>query len=67
MTIGMKKREMTLSHKISRDWKMNKYKYLLILPVLVYLGVVNIDEDIVHRPQSCASSSIVKPSPLFSE
>ncbi len=37
MTIGMKKREMTLSHKISRDWKMNKYKYLLILPVLVYL------------------------------
>ena len=37
MTIGLKKREMTLSHKISRDWKMNKYKYLLILPVLVYL------------------------------
>ena len=39
MTIGMKKREMTLSHKISRDWKMNKYKYLLILPVLVYLSL----------------------------
>ena len=39
MTIGMKKREMTLSHKISRDWKMNKYKYLLILPVLVYLAL----------------------------
>ncbi len=35
----MKKREMTLSHKISRDWKMNKYKYLLILPVLVYLAL----------------------------
>ena len=30
---------MTLSHKISRDWKMNKYKYLLILPVLVYLAL----------------------------
>lgn len=39
MTIGMKKREMTMSHKISRDWKMNKYKYLLILPVLVYLAL----------------------------
>ena len=39
MTIGMKKREMTLSHKISRDLKMNKYKYLLILPVLVYLAL----------------------------
>lgn len=39
MTIGMKKGEMTLSHKISRDWKMNKYKYLLILPVLVYLAL----------------------------
>ena len=39
MTIGMKKREMTLSHKMSRDWKMNKYKYLLILPVLVYLAL----------------------------
>ena len=39
MTIGMKKREMSLSHKISRDWKMNKYKYLLILPVLVYLAL----------------------------
>ena len=39
MTIGMKKREMTLSHKISRDWKMNKYKYLLILPGLVYLAL----------------------------
>ena len=39
MTIGMKKRDMTLSHKISRDWKMNKYKYLLILPVLVYLAL----------------------------
>ena len=39
MTIGMQKREMTLSHKISRDWKMNKYKYLLILPVLVYLAL----------------------------
>ena len=35
----MKKREMTLRHKISRDWKMNKYKYLLILPVLVYLAL----------------------------
>ena len=35
----MKKREMTLSHKISRDWKMNKYKYLLSLPVLVYLAL----------------------------
>ena len=39
MTIGMKKRDMTRSHKISRDWKMNKYKYLLILPVLVYLAL----------------------------
>ena len=39
MTIGLKKREMTLSHTISRDWKMNKYKNLLILPVLVYLAL----------------------------
>ena len=39
MTTEMKRREMTLSHKISRDWKMNKYKYLLILPVLVYLAL----------------------------
>lgn len=27
----------TLSRRISRDWKQNKWKYLLILPVLVYL------------------------------
>lgn len=39
MTTGIKRREMTLGHKISRDWKMNKYKYLLILPVLVYLAL----------------------------
>ncbi len=28
-----------LSYRISRDFKMNKFKYLLILPVLIYLFV----------------------------
>lgn len=27
----------SLSRRISRDWKQNKWKYLLILPVLIYL------------------------------
>ncbi len=39
MTTGIQKREATLGHKLSRDWKMNKYKYVLILPVLVYLAL----------------------------
>lgn len=39
MTTEMKKREIPLGHRISRDWKMNKYKYVLILPVLVYLAL----------------------------
>ncbi len=32
-------RKTTLSYRLSRDYKMNKYKYLLILPVLIYLAV----------------------------
>ncbi len=34
---GAKKR--SLGHAISRDFKMNKYKYLMIIPVLVYLAL----------------------------
>lgn len=32
-------KELTLAHKISRDYKLNKWKYVLILPVLVYLAL----------------------------
>ena len=32
-------KELTLGHKISRDYKLNKWKYVLILPVLVYLAL----------------------------
>ena len=27
----------TLSHTLQRDFKLNKYKYLIILPIIVYL------------------------------
>ena len=30
-------RHVSLGHRLSRDFKLNKYKYLLIIPVLVYL------------------------------
>ena len=33
------RKEMTLEHRISRDYKLNKWKYALILPVLVYLAL----------------------------
>ena len=29
----------SLGTRLARDFKMNKYKYLLILPVLVYLAL----------------------------
>ncbi len=32
-------KELTLGHKLARDYKLNKWKYLLILPVLVYLAL----------------------------
>lgn len=32
-------RRTSLSYKLNRDFRMNKYKYLLILPVLIYLVV----------------------------
>ena len=30
-------RHVSLGHRLARDFKLNKYKYLLIIPVLVYL------------------------------
>ncbi len=35
---GINKKK-SLGHVLSRDFKMNKYKYLLIIPVLVYLAL----------------------------
>lgn len=32
-------REKTFSQRLSRDFKLNKYKYLLIIPVLIYLAL----------------------------
>ena len=39
MVIRSEKREMTLGNRLSRDYKLNKWKYALILPVLVYLAL----------------------------
>lgn len=36
-TSGRATGQRTLSHTLQRDFKLNKYKYLIILPVLVYL------------------------------
>ncbi len=33
------RKEMSLGRRISRDYKLNKWKYVLILPVLVYLAL----------------------------
>ena len=33
------RRTFTFGHRLRRDWKLNKWKYLLIIPVLVYLAV----------------------------
>ena len=39
MVIRSEKKEMTLGNRLSRDYKLNKWKYMLILPVLVYLAL----------------------------
>ena len=39
MVIRSEKREMTLGNRLSRDYKLNKWKYALVLPVLVYLAL----------------------------
>ncbi|MBR5010100.1 MAG: sugar ABC transporter permease, partial [Clostridia bacterium] len=39
MVASREKKELTLGHKLSRDYKLNKWKYVLILPVLVYLAL----------------------------
>ena len=39
MVIRSEKRKMTLGNRLSRDYKLNKWKYALILPVLVYLAL----------------------------
>lgn len=39
MVIRSEKKEMTLGNRLSRDYKLNKWKYVLILPVLVYLAL----------------------------
>lgn len=35
--VGNQVKERTLKHILSRDFKLNKYKYLIILPVIIYL------------------------------
>ena len=30
---------LTFAQRVIRDWKLNKWKYILILPVLVYLAL----------------------------
>ena len=32
-------RNLTFGQRVVRDWKLNKWKYFLILPVLVYLAL----------------------------
>ena len=39
MVTSSKKKEISLSNRLSRDFKLNKWKYLLIIPVLVYLAL----------------------------
>ena len=39
MVIRSEKKEMTLGNRLSRDYKLNKWKYVLIRPVLVYLAL----------------------------
>lgn len=39
LALGNKENRAALKHTLSRDFKMNKYKYLLILPVLIYLAL----------------------------
>ena len=39
MVARSESKTMTLGHRISRDYKLNKWKYVLILPVLVYLAL----------------------------
>ena len=29
----------TLGRRLKKDWQKNKYKYLIILPILIYLGI----------------------------
>lgn len=37
--ISARRKKYTLGRILSRDWKQNKWKYLLILPVLIYLAI----------------------------
>ena len=39
MGTDSKANKKTFSQRLSRDFKLNKYKYLLIIPVLVYLAL----------------------------
>ena len=32
-------RHLSFGQRVVRDWKLNKWKYLLIIPVLVYLAL----------------------------
>jgi len=32
-------RHLSFGQRVIRDWKLNKWKYLLIIPVLVYLAL----------------------------
>lgn len=38
-SICPRRKKYTLGRTLARDWKQNKWKYLLILPVLIYLAV----------------------------
>ena len=38
-TVSKGAKKDTLWHTLSRDFKINKYKYLIIIPVIVYLAV----------------------------
>ena len=39
MGTDSKANKKTFSQRLSRDFKLNKYKYLLIIPVHVYLAL----------------------------
>ena len=38
-SIGVRKTSLTFGQRLKKDWKKNKYKYLIILPVLIFLAI----------------------------
>lgn len=39
----------TLGRRLKKDWQKNKYKYLIILPILIYLGIFCLQAHVRHH------------------